>query len=181
MSTVTSKVGKFVWREQVSDDPEKAKDFYTELFGWGTETFQPGEVDYTMIAAGGTTHGGFGKAQEGAPPPHWLSHIHVENVDETIEKAKGAGGKVAFGPMEMPNVGRMAVIGDPQGGYVGIYQPEGEGPSGDGVFVWESSRRATPTPRSASTRRSSVGRPPTWAPITAATGSSTAARPVSPG
>src|SRR5919204_782027 len=74
MSTVTSTVGKFVWREQVSDDPEQAKD---------------------------------------------------------------AGGKLAAGPFDMTNVGRMAIIGDPQGGYVGVYQPEGEGPSGEGVFVWE--------------------------------------------
>ena len=137
MSTVTSTVGKFVWREQVSDDPEQAKAFYTQLFGWSTETFKPGEIDYTMIAAGGNMHGGFSKAQEGAPPPHWLSHIHVENMDETVQKAKDAGGKLAAGPFDMTNVGRMAIIGDPQGGYVGVYQPEGEGPSGEGVFVWE--------------------------------------------
>ena len=137
MSTVATTIGKFVWHEQVSDDPKRAQDFYTQLFGWGTEVFKPGEIDYTMISSGGQAHGGYGKALEGAPPPHWLSHVRVENVDETIEKAKGAGGKLAAGPFDMSEVGRMAIIGDPQGAYIAIYEPEGEGPSGEGIFVWE--------------------------------------------
>ena len=137
MTTATTTVGKFVWREQVSSDPKQAQDFYTQLFGWGTEVFKPGEIDYTMISSGGQAHGGYGKALEGAPPPHWLSHVRVENVDETIEKAKGAGGKLAAGPFDMSEVGRMAIIGDPQGAYIAIYEPEGEGPSGEGIFVWD--------------------------------------------
>src|SRR5205085_3820302 len=137
VSTIATTVGKFVWHEQVSADTKQAQDFYTQLFGWGTEVFKPGEIDYTMISSGGQAHGGYGKALEGAPPPHWLSHVRVENVDETIEKAKGAGGKLAAGPLDMSEVGRMAIIGDPQGAYIAIYEPEGEGPSGEGIFVWE--------------------------------------------
>ncbi len=137
VSTATSTVGKFVWHEQVSSDPKQAQDFYTQLFGWGTEVFKPGEIDYTMISSGGQSHGGFGKAMEGAPPPHWLSHVHVENLDETIEKAKGAGGKLAAGPFEMGEVGRIGIIADPQGAYISAYEPQGEGPASEGVFVWD--------------------------------------------
>jgi hypothetical protein len=137
MSTVASSVGRFVWHEQVSPDPQNAQGFYTELFGWGTEVFKPGEVEYTMISANGQSHGGYGKAMEGAPPPHWLSHVHVEDLDETIEKAKAAGGKLAAGPFEMGEVGRMGIIGDPQGAYVSAYQPLGEGPVPQGIFVWD--------------------------------------------
>ena len=137
MSTVESSVGKFVWHEQVSSDPKRAQDFYARLFGWGTEVFKPGEVDYTMISSGGQNHGGFSKAMEGAPPPHWLSHIRVENVEKTIEKATNAGGRLAAGPFEMAEVGRMAIIADPQGAYVSVYQPEREGPAAEGVFVWD--------------------------------------------
>src|SRR5438046_3403467 len=90
VSTVASTVGRFVWHEQVSSDPKQAQDFYTRLFGWGTEAFKPGEVDYTMISSGGRSHGGFGKALEGAPPPHWLGHIRVEKLEDTIENAKRA-------------------------------------------------------------------------------------------
>jgi uncharacterized protein len=137
MSAVAPPVGKFVWHEQVSSDPKQAQDFYTQLFGWGTETFKPGEMDYTMISAGGQSHGGFGKAMEGAPPPHWLSHVQVENVEETVEQAKSAGGSLTAGPFEMGEVGRMAIIADPTGAHVSVYQPEGDAPPAEGVFVWD--------------------------------------------
>jgi predicted enzyme related to lactoylglutathione lyase len=137
MSTVASSVGKFVWHEQVSTDPGQAQNFYTQLFGWDTEVFKPGEADYTMIASGGQSHGGFGTAMEGAPPPHWLSHVHVEDVDATIEKAKAAGGQLAAGPFEMGEVGRIAILADPQGAFISAYEPQGDGPSPAGVFVWD--------------------------------------------
>ena len=137
MTTVATTVGKFVWHEQVSSDPKQAQDFYTQLFGWGTEVFKPGDVDYSMISSRGQNHGGFGKAMEGAPPPHWLGHVHVGNLEETIEKVKSAGGRLAAGPFEMSEVGRIAIVGDPQGAFVGVYQPESEGAGAEGVFVWD--------------------------------------------
>jgi uncharacterized protein len=137
MSTIETAVGRFVWHEQVSSAPEQARDFYTALFGWGTEPFKAGEVDYLQIASGGHTHGGFARAMDGAPPPHWLGHVQVENVDETVEKAKAAGGKLAAGPFDMEDVGRMAIIGDPQGAYVSVYQPHTGGGLNEDVFVWD--------------------------------------------
>jgi predicted enzyme related to lactoylglutathione lyase len=137
VSAVATTVGKFVWHEQVSADPKQAQDFYTQLFGWEVDVWKPGEIDYPMISSGGQMHGGFGKAQDGAPPPHWLGHVQVENVDEAAKRAKEGGGKVVFGPMDMPEIGRMAIITDPQGAAVGLYQPETEGPESSGVFVWD--------------------------------------------
>ena len=137
MSAVATTVGKFVWHEQVSSDPQRAQDFYTQLFGWETETWKPGEVDYTMISANGQMHGGFGKALDGAPPPHWLSHVRVDSIDKTIAKAKSAGGKLAAGPFEMSEIGRIAILTDPQGAHISAYEPESEGPSPQGVFVWD--------------------------------------------
>jgi predicted enzyme related to lactoylglutathione lyase len=137
VSTIATTVGKFVWHEHVSTDPKRAQSFYTRLFGWGTDVFKPGELDYTMIASRGQNHGGFSTAMEGAPPPHWLSHIRVESLEETIATATGAGGKLAAGPFEMGEVGRIAIIADPQGAYVSAYQPEQEGPVPEGVFVWD--------------------------------------------
>lgn len=135
MSSETTTAGKFVWHEQVSPDPKQAQDFSTRLFGWGTEVFQPGEADYVMIAAGGRMHGGFGQAREGAPPPHWLSHVAVEDVDETTGRVQGAGGRLAASPFDTSEVGRMAIASDPQGGFLGIYQAEGEMTIPEGVFV----------------------------------------------
>jgi predicted enzyme related to lactoylglutathione lyase len=136
VSTVATSVARFVWHEQVSDNPKQAETFYNQLFGWGTEIFKPGEMDYMMISSGGSTHGGFSKAMEGAPPPHWLAHIQVEDLDKAIERAKNAGGKLAAGPFES-EVGRIGIVTDPQGAFVGAYQPEGEGSAPGGVFVWD--------------------------------------------
>lgn len=137
MSTSATTTGRFVWHEQVSSDPEQAQGFYTRLFGWGTEVFKPGEFDYTMISSGGQSHGGITAAMEGAPPPHWLSHIRVDELEATIAKATDAGGKLVAGPLEMGDVGRMAVIADPQGAYVSAFEPQREGPVAEGVFVWD--------------------------------------------
>src|SRR5262249_60473861 len=110
MSTIATSVGKLVWHEQVSPDPKRAQDFYTELFGWGTEVFKPGELDYTMITSGGQSHGGISKALEGAPPPHWLSHVRVGSVEEAVQKAKSAGGKLAGGAFEVGEDGGVAAL-----------------------------------------------------------------------
>jgi predicted enzyme related to lactoylglutathione lyase len=90
-----------------------------------------------MISAGGTTHGGFGKRMEGAPPTHWLGHVRVDSVDQTIEKANAAGGQVVFGPMDMEEVGRFAILVAPDGSFVSAFQPESDGPQQGGVFVWD--------------------------------------------
>ena len=137
MSTpVATRVGRFVWHEQLSADPKQAQDFYTKLFGWEIDVWKPGELDYAMISTGGTSHGGFYQAPEGVPP-HWMGHVQVENVDATVEQAKAAGGSVMHGPMDIPEVGRFAVVSDPQGGALSAYQPEGEAPQSEGVFVWD--------------------------------------------
>ena len=137
MSTGVTTTGTFVWHEQVSADPKQAQAFYTKLYGWEAEVWKPGEFDYAMISSGGGMHGGFATAQEGAPPPHWLGHVHVASVDETVAKATSAGGRVAYGPMDMPEVGRFAIIVDPQGAFLAAYEPAGEGPQHGGVFVWD--------------------------------------------
>jgi predicted enzyme related to lactoylglutathione lyase len=136
MSTVETRVGAFVWHECMSTDVESSKRFYTELLGWEIEVYKPGEMDYAMISSGGTTHGGFMDAPSGAPS-HWLGHVQVENVDAAAEKAKQAGGSVVAGPMDIPEVGRFCVIADPQGAVLSVYQPAGEGPLAEGVFVWD--------------------------------------------
>ncbi|HEX3454782.1 MAG TPA: VOC family protein [Gaiellaceae bacterium] len=139
MSTdVTTAVGTFVWRENVSTDPQRAQAFYTQLFGWEIEHFQAGDFDYPMISSGGKTHGGFPTVPEGTPA-HWVSNVLVDDTDDTIEKAKSAGGELLVGPMDIPEVGRYAVLKDPQGAVFVAFQGTGEGgPTGEGgVFVWD--------------------------------------------
>jgi predicted enzyme related to lactoylglutathione lyase len=89
-----------------------------------------------MIKANGQTHGGFG-SPPGNPPPHWMGSVLVDSADAAAERAKKAGGKILAEPMEIPNVGRLAVIADPQGAVLSAFSPQGDPPMSEGVFVWD--------------------------------------------
>ena len=137
MSTqVTSRIGTFVWHENVSTDPAKAQEFYGQLFGWGVEVFKTGEFEYPMIAVDGQMHGGYPPVQEGTPS-HWVGNVAVESVDDTVAKAESAGGRLIHGPAGIPDVGRFAVIADPRGAVIVAFQASGEPPQSAGVFVWD--------------------------------------------
>jgi hypothetical protein len=137
MSTVETAVGRFVWHDHTSADPEAARRFYADLLGWDFEVWKAGEWDYPMIKVNDTTHGGFGPAQGGAPP-HWLGHILVDDVDAAAERVTGAGGTIVAPPMDIPEVGRMVVVTDPQGAVVSLYRSvSSEFEPSEGVFVWD--------------------------------------------
>jgi predicted enzyme related to lactoylglutathione lyase len=136
MSTVQTVVGKFVWHENYSNDPDTTRQFYNQLFGWETEVWKPGEADYAMIKAGDQMHGGIVKSPEGGSPG-WLGSVAVEDVDETVNKAEAAGAKIVAPPTDMPEVGRFAVIADPQGAVIAAYTPAGDSPNPEGTFVWD--------------------------------------------
>jgi predicted enzyme related to lactoylglutathione lyase len=135
--------GRFVWYEYLAKDPKSAIDFYTNVAGWKTQPF--GEAgDYTMWVGSQGPLGGVMKlpseaAKMGAPP-HWMSHVQVENVDATISRVKELGGKLHHGPEDIPTVGRFAVIGDPQGAFVSIFTPSAPMTAHDvsqaGEFCW---------------------------------------------
>ena len=69
MSTATATVGKFVWHEQVSGEPKKRRTSTARLFGWGVERCPAGRDRLRDDRSDGQTHGGYGQAMEGAPPP----------------------------------------------------------------------------------------------------------------
>jgi uncharacterized protein len=135
-TTMENSVGRFVWHDHVSGDPERARAFYSELLGWEIEVWKPGELDYPMITANGQGHGGFGRA-EGDAPPHWLGHVVVEGADAAGERARSAGGTVLGEPMDIPEVGRIVVVRDPHGAVISAFQPAGGGSASEGVFVWD--------------------------------------------
>lgn len=137
MSTgVQTAVGRFVWHDHMSGDPDAARSFYGRLLGWETEIWKPGEMDYPMITRHGQMHGGFAEAQGGAPP-HWIGHVVVDSADGAAQRAQAAGGSLLGEPMEVPEVGRMVFIQDPQGAAFSAFGPAGQAPASEGVFVWD--------------------------------------------
>lgn len=115
-------VGTFCWNELVSTDAETAKRFYTELFGWKLKESEVGGMKYTEVIVGERAVGGMYQMgpECGNIPSHWMPYVAVENVDETVKRVEGLGGKVCVPPTDIPDIGRFAVISDPSGATISV-------------------------------------------------------------
>ncbi|HEY5973768.1 MAG TPA: VOC family protein [Geobacteraceae bacterium] len=112
-----SKHGVFSWSELLTTDPEGAKKFYTTLLGWTTELAPVEGMTYTLVKVGDEQIAGIMGLQCEASemPPHWGVYITVDDVDATGRRAEELGGAVLMPPTDIPNVGRFALLRDPQG------------------------------------------------------------------
>lgn len=111
--------GAFSWCELLTSDLEGAKTFYGKLFGWELEEAAntlPG-VDYTLVKCAGQPMGGMMAIppNQSGMPPHWGTYVTVDDVDATAGLTEAMGGKVCLPPQDIPQVGRFAVLQDPQG------------------------------------------------------------------
>ena len=117
-------VGKIVWHELWSKDLDKGIPFYKKLLGWDIVEKDAGKSGiYQMIQAGGKPIGGFMTPPE-EMPSFWVAYITVEDVDESLKSVKEGGGKVLFGPIDMPTVGRFAMVADSEGAVSMVYKSE---------------------------------------------------------
>jgi len=111
--------GRFVWHELMTKDPQAAQDFYTKVVGWTTAKFDGAGVDYTMWMSGEAPVGGVmaltPDAEAMGARPAWTAYIEVPDVDATLEQAVKLGGSVIVPADTVDQVGRFAVLADPQG------------------------------------------------------------------
>lgn len=117
--------GRFVWHELMTTDPQAAGAFYSKVLRWKTQP--SGMPDYTLWVSGKAQTGGLMAQPESAcqsgAPPSWLVYIGTPDVDGTAAAAERLGGKVLKPPADIPNVGRFAVLADPQGAAFAIFTP----------------------------------------------------------
>jgi len=116
-----AEVGEFSWNELITTDEAGAKKFYTSLFGWSTQAF--GDGNYTLFKQDETMVGGMMKCPKDGVPAHWLAYVTVDDVDATATQAAKLGGKIVMDPFDVPTVGRIAVLLDPQGASIGLFKP----------------------------------------------------------
>ncbi len=109
--------GAFSWNELTTSNPEAAAAFYGPLFDWRFEKMDMGMPYHVVKTAEGTAVAGIMGAPPGAEgmPPAWGSYVTVTDADATSKQCVELGGKVLNGPMDVPTVGRFAVLQDPQG------------------------------------------------------------------
>jgi uncharacterized protein len=113
-----------------ADDPKRAGEFYKQAFGWQVNAMP--EMNYTMIGTApsdqegrstqpGTINGGMPK--RGQPIEHTVVTIHVQNVDEALNRIEKLGGKRIGEKMMMGDMGTAAYFKDTEGNVVGLWQP----------------------------------------------------------
>lgn len=129
--------GTVCWVELGTTDIAAARTFYEALFGWdSTEVPMPDGNTYTMLQKEERGAGGVYRLNEEQQahqvPPHWTIYTAVEDADATARTAKSNGGGVLVEPLDIPNVGRMAVLHDREGAAFAILQPN-DGAPGLGV------------------------------------------------
>ncbi|MDB6028845.1 MAG: uncharacterized protein JWM68_5068 [Verrucomicrobiales bacterium] len=108
----TKTPASIVWFEIPADKPERAKEFYGQLFGWKIELF-PGMKDYWHIDTGGPDKSPDGGLMARKTPEEPITnYINVESIDESIEKVKELGGEICKPKTEIPEMGYFAICKD---------------------------------------------------------------------
>ncbi|PWI45696.1 VOC family protein [Streptomyces sp. ICBB 8177] len=132
------------WVDLMAPDQQAALDFYRDLFGWAGEVGSPEMGGYSVCTLHGKPVAGIGKAQPmddmPAPPTVWTTYLATEDADATVRAVTDNGGTALTGPHEMTGIGKMAVVSDPTGAVVGIWQQLGFIGAGvvnePGALVW---------------------------------------------
>lgn len=119
--------GDFIWYELMTTDPDAARAFYQAVVGWTIETAASGPMDYRMIATENGPVAGLmpltAEMQAGGARPGWLGYVAVDDVDAMAKSIADAGGAVLMQPWEIPDIGRVAFVADPQGAPLYIMKP----------------------------------------------------------
>ena len=120
-------LGRFVWYELLTTDPEAARAFYVGAMGWGVEVYRELEDPYPMFTMRGEPIAGLlplseDAAEQGARP-YWLGYVTTPNVDAAVRRAEELRATRYVAPTDVGEIGRFAVIGDPQGAPLALYTP----------------------------------------------------------
>jgi len=119
---ISNEVNTLCWHELATRDTAAASDFYSKVFGWNPQTKEYERMVYTEFHLGGQGIGGMYPMppEMGDVPPNWAPYFTVDDCDAKSEKAWSLGAKIIMPPQDIPNVGRFAMIADPQGAVFSI-------------------------------------------------------------
>jgi predicted enzyme related to lactoylglutathione lyase len=116
----------FVWHEVYAPDAQASVDFYTKCLDFGsTEMPMDENFTYRMLTRNGQPVCGVLSTTDmkmDGVPPHWATYVSVDDVDARLETCKANGATLVAGPMDVPNVGRMCLIQDPQGAHIWLFK-----------------------------------------------------------
>jgi len=127
---MSDNVGKFVWCEWMGADLKGAVEFYRRVVGWNIAETGMANLSYWIASVGGHGVGGMltTPAEARGAPPCWTGYVYVDDVDAAAGKLKLAGGSVMRAPMDIPQVGRFAIVADSQGAVFALFKDAGGTP-----------------------------------------------------
>jgi predicted enzyme related to lactoylglutathione lyase len=115
--------GTFAWNELATPNVEAAKQFYSNALGWVFEQFPIPHGEYWVAKVDDKYVAGVTTLElgpiEGAKEAYWFPYIEVTDIDRRIADATKRGGSVLRPAVDMPNVGRVAILRDAAGASVG--------------------------------------------------------------
>jgi predicted enzyme related to lactoylglutathione lyase len=123
--------GNFYWNELMTRDVEKAKKFYGDVVGWSFESMAMPNGTYWVAKVGGTNVAGIldiSGPEFGPVPESWMAYIAVDDVDARAAKAIKTGAKLVKPAFDVPGVGRIAILTEPGGAYIGWMTPAADRP-----------------------------------------------------
>ncbi|AJY46016.1 VOC family protein [Martelella endophytica] len=140
----------FIWYELLTPDTAAAETFYKSVIGWEAKDSGVADVSYTLFSVSGydTYAAGMMALNEDMlarkVPPNWSGYVYAEEVDAKAAEFVAEGGSINVPPMDIPSVGRFAVVADPQGAVICLMNPippEGGMPEAPpagspGTFAW---------------------------------------------
>jgi uncharacterized protein len=115
---------RFVWYELMTSDVRAAEAFYSEVVGWQVDASDP---QYTLLKIGAAQVAGMmatpPELKAMGVPPAWSGYVRVDDVDAAEARILQLGGKVVRPGSDIPDVGRFAVVADPQGATFLLFKP----------------------------------------------------------
>ena len=147
--STSSDKGQFIWYELITPDVDAAKAFYDSVVGWNIDSQSNFPNGYRMIGrSDGKSAGGVlpltQEMQQHGARPVWLSYIYVDDVDDAVRSIEQARGKTFMPPFDIPGVGRVAMVADPQGAPFYVMKPippEGQPDAKSDVFSVDQPQR----------------------------------------
>ena len=135
--------GRFVWYDLLTTDPQAAMAFYSDVIGWKTRAYAP-DGSYTMWVGNQGPLGGVmtlpEQAKEMGAPSHWMANVEVADLAASVARVRALGGRIFVEPKIIPEIGSIAVIGDPQGAAITLFTPSATMASHDSSkaqeFTW---------------------------------------------
>jgi predicted enzyme related to lactoylglutathione lyase len=114
--------GSFVHLELNTDDIDRAKEFYQQLFGWNYLEWPMGDSIYWGVKTPEPPGGGIQTKPMPHAPTQWVPYISVEDINDTVARARSAGAEIIVDFMKVGDAGEMAIVRDPTGATIGLWK-----------------------------------------------------------